>query len=345
MGIFNLGKKNKKGIEDNKTLGYIKIDEQHIMHILNQQVFQTDHGTDLYTMEVYETHNIDDAMLMDYTSPIAFELPSKRSDLMESLIKLWNSQRNTTDLSKVSYTYIGNIKKADDGNLYYYNESPTNEVSNIINSLERNFQNKRKQRWEYAERMSKINQEKNTKPWEISESIKRQIEMNQRIKQERLQNPYFKNISDINGKEGYDAINLSSGNIMLIRQMKKYKDNSGRYLYTAYIRDTNEDAYTEYANSIGYQIAFTTPGRLSDIVQNTDSQSLVYKNSIQKMLSMKFQQLQKNNNIIGLIDIGGVDFDGRIIENNEKNSVSKALIEQIQRLGGRKLEEIEQSKF
>ena len=344
MGIFNFGKKNKKGIEDNKTLGYIKIDEQHIMHILNQQVFQTDHGTDLYTMEVYETHNIDDAMLMDYTSPIAFELPSKRSDLMESLIKLWNSQRNTTDLSKVSYTYIGNIKKADDGNLYYYNESPTNEVSNIINSLERNFQSKRKQRWEYAEQQAKINKEKIDKPWEISESIKRQIEMNQRIKRERLQNPYFKYTSDISGREGYDAINLSSGSIMLIRQVKKYKDSSGRYLYTAYIRDTNEDTYTEYATPIGYQVAFTAPGRLADIVQNMDNKSQTYKNSIQKMLSIKFQQLEKNNNTRGLIDIGGVDFDGKIIENTEKDGVSLALIEQIHRLGGRKLEEIEQSK-
>lgn len=344
MGLFNFGKKNKKEVQDNKNLGYVKIDDQHFIHILNPQVFQTHQGTDLYTMEVYETHNIDDAILFDYTSPIAFELPSKRSDLVESLVKLWDSQRGTNDLSKVSYTYIGNIKRANDGNLYYYNESPTNEVSNIINSLERNFQNRRKQRWEFAEQQAKINTKKANKPWEISDSIKKQIEMNQRIKQERLQNPYFKYTSDISGKEGYDAINLNSGNIMLIRQMKKYKDSSGRYLYTAYIRDTNEDTYTEYANPIGYQIAFTTPGRLSDIVQNTDSQSRTYKNSIQRMLTEKFQQLDKHINLSGLIDIGGVDFDGRIIENTEKDGVSKALIEQIQRLGGRKLEEIEQSK-
>lgn len=344
MGIFNFGKKNKKEVKNSKNLGYVKIDDQHFIQILNPQVYKTLQGTDLYTMEVYETHNIDDAMLLDYTSPIAFELPMQRSDLVESLIKLWNSQRGTTNLSQVSYTYIGNIKRANDGNLYYYNEPPTNEVSNIINSLERNFQSKRKQRWEYAEQQAKINKEKIDKPWEISDSVKKQIEMNQRIKRERLQNPYFKYTSDISGREGYDAINLSSGSIMLIRQVKKYKDSSGRYLYTAYIRDTNEDTYTEYATPIGYQVAFTAPGRLADIVQNMDNKSQTYKNSIQKMLSIKFQELEKNNNTRGLIDIGGVDFDGKIIENTEKDGVSLALIEQIHRLGGRKLEEIEQSK-
>ena len=63
MGIFNFGKKNKKEVKNSKNLGYVKIDDQHFIQILNPQVYKTLQGTDLYTMEVYETHNIDDAML------------------------------------------------------------------------------------------------------------------------------------------------------------------------------------------------------------------------------------------------------------------------------------------
>lgn len=337
MGLFNFGKKNKGKTEENKNSGCIKIDDQHFIHFFNKKLFKTKQGTDLYTMEICETNSINNISI--YTSPIAFELPTKRSDLVENLIRLWNSQRNNTNLSEVSYTYIGNIKKANDGNLYYYNESPSKEVTNIMNSLEKNFQNERKQMLEHTKQQEKIN-----KPWKIDDSIKNQIEMNQKIKQQRLQNPYFKYIEDYNGREGYDSINLTSGHILLIRQIKKYKDSSGRYLYTAYIRETNEDPYTEYADPIGYQVAFTTPGRLRDIVQNKDAKSQFYKKSIQKMLSTKFQQLDRNSNISGLIDIGGVNFDGEIIENTEKNGISGVLISQIQKLGGRRLEEIEQSK-
>ena len=177
----------------------------------------------------------------------------------------------------------------------------------------------------------------------IEKNIQEVERLDYKNRKDRINNAYFKLQNDLYGKEGYDAINLESGYIMLIRNMNKYKDTSGRYLYTASIRQTNEETYTEYGESFGYNIAFTTPSRLSDLVVSKDSNpnSNRIVHSLQMLLSRKVSSLEKSQNEYGLIDIGGVNLDGSIIENSQRDGVSRALINQLNMLGAKKLDSLE----
>ena len=307
-------------------------------------MLRTQHHSYYHSCKIIEQENRDDTYINSCTYPIAFELPSNRPDLIETIMKAFLSQRTNTNLSTISYTFIGNIKQGKDGNLYYLNEPPSKETSKIINEYEKIFQAAKINQDKSLKEQVKLQKEKDfADRLFYSSQSEEQIKANYENKMRRIKEPYFRRVKDLYGKEGYDAINLESGNIMLIRNMKKYKDTSGRYLYTASVRQTNEETYTEYDDSRGFNIAFTIPSRLLDLIESKDnkpSSNRIVK-ALQILLSKSVDILERTQNANGLIDIGGVDLNGRIIENSPRYGVSSALVNQINKLGARKLDSLE----
>ena len=112
---------------------YVRDKKGNFINLLNINVIPTARGTDIYTTEIFENKKIDDVILFDYTSPIAFELPSNRPDLVKSIMQMYLDNRSTEQLSQMSYTFIGDIRQDNDGKLYYFNEPPTPETAQIIN--------------------------------------------------------------------------------------------------------------------------------------------------------------------------------------------------------------------
>lgn len=343
MKLFNRKKKEPQK-EFVRMPDYVRDKNGNFINLLNIRVIKTGRDTDLYTVETFENKKIDDVILFDYTSPIAFELPSNRQDLVGTIMNMYLEQRSTEQLSQMSYTYIGDIRKGEDGKLYYFNEPPTPETAQIINAEEKVFQQNRAQAIDIMKR-AQLQKEKSDflDRIKVDQYMQKRAQLDYKERQDRINNSYFKYQNDFYGKEGYDAINLESGYIMLIRNMKKFKDTSGRYLYTAYIRQTNEETYTEYGEPIGYSIAFTTPSRLSDLVESKDNNpnSNRIVKSLQMLLSRSVNSLEKTQNVNDLIDIGGIDLNGSVIENSPRYGVSSALVNQINKLGAKKLDSLE----
>ncbi len=333
---------NEKEQEKNAYPEIITVEADKCYHLLGARVIKKHDNLETYVAKVYITDRTDDTILFDFPSPIAFELPENRPDLIEALIASYDKAKSGRMLSDVSYTYIGNIKSSSDGKLYYYNEPPSKEVADAIDIEEKAFIKEYneiiKLRQEERIRSEKARREAEFKRGlEIDKSIEENRRYQMQKRNDRLKIPYFKR-EDGFGTEGYDAINLNDGNIMLIRNMQKFKDSTGRYLYTAFVRQVNEDSYTEYNSPIGNQVAFTTPGRLSDIVADQNNQQIVVK-AIQKMLSNACSFIDEKEPK-GLIDIGGVLNDGRIVQNSERNGISSAITSKIKSLGAKSMEDM-----
>lgn len=300
MGLFNRKKKEPQK-EFVRMPDYVRDKNGNFINLLNIKVIPTGRGTDLYTVETFENKKIDDVILFDYTSPIAFELPSNRQDLVGTIMNMYLEQRSTEQLSQMSYTYIGDIRKGEDGKLYYFNEPPTPETAKIINAEEKVFQQNRAQAIDIMKR-AQLQKEKSDflDRIKVDQYMKKRAQLDYKERQDRINNSYFKYQNDFYGKEGYDAINLESGYIMLIRNMKKFKDT----------KDNNPNS--------------------NRIVK-----------SLQMLLSRSVNSLEKTQNVNDLIDIGGIDLNGSVIENSPRYGVSSALVNQINKLGAKKLDSLE----
>ena len=338
------GFKKKNKVEEKKYSQNITVQGEKFYHLFNIRPIKKHDNLETFVANVYITDRIDDVMLIDYPSPIAFEIPEDKPELIESIILSYDRTKSGRELSDKTYTYIGNIKTAEDGRLYYYNEPPSREVAAAIDVEEQVFQR------EYIERQKEIQEARarNEKARQEEEFRRRLqtdeiIEENRRYEQQkrndRLKNPYFKRMDGF-GNEGYDIINDKTGDIILLRNMKKFKDLNGRYLYTAFMRSSNEDAYTEYNIPLGHEIIFTTPGRLADIIENQNLNQTMVK-ALQNALSVSCIQLDRNPPR-EMIDIGGITSDGNWVENTERNGISKALVEKIKSLGAKGINELEQ---
>lgn len=340
MGIFNFGKKSNSKQQPSYIRG-VELNDGKYAHLFNTTMIHSERGVNTYTSEIYITENIDDTILVDYTKPIAFQLPADKDNLITPLIQRYYETASGRKLNDMQYTFIGDIKPADNGQLYYYNEGPDNETAKIIEEESIKFANQRKERRRQIEEQKKqaAEAEKGAKTAEAAKAVTVTEAAKATDQARRLAEPYFKYNSGFTQTEGYDLINTKTGNILLLRGMKKYKDTNGRYLYTAYVRSTDEDGYTDFSTPLGYQIAFTTPTRLADIIANQKTPyNRAIAQAIQRMISNSYQTIEKSNPD-GLIDIGGISNDGRIIKNNPAYGVSTEIANKIKELGGTQMEE------
>ena len=338
----NANKKQQPSVYSN----YITVVGSKWYRLKDIKAIKNNNSSIVYVAKAYVTDKSDDAIYFDFPSPIAFELPENNPKLIPELVKAYDKTKSERGLNEEFYTYIGNIKRGQDGNLYYYNEPPSKEVADAIGIEEETFRKQYHARIKEIQEAQRRNAEASKEAefrrrLEIDKNIKENQEYDLKKRNERLRNSYFKQENRF-GKEGYDAINLNDGSIMIIRDMQKFKDNNGRYLYTAYIRTVNEDAYTEYNYPLGNQIVFTTPRRLSDIISDQKNNQAVVQ-SVQKMLSDACTFIDYKG-ADGLLDIGGVLADGRIVQNSERNGISSSIVNKIKSLGAKSMEEMDRSR-
>lgn len=141
---------------------------------------------------------------------------------------------------------------------------------------------------------------------QLNAGIVRNIEERERIRQERLNNPYFKMLksSKVNGQElcNYNGINIRTGDILKIRQLQKVgKDGSETYLYAGYAQNVSSESSVEKLSGepLGAYICFETKKRIEDIASEQNLQDV---NSLLELLSLDNYQNNGSLNYIGSID-------------------------------------------
>lgn len=346
MGLFDFLKhKEDKKQESSMQFPYMVQGNGKFIHISSPKLIRRENGRDLYTCLINETIHEDDAILLDSGKPISFEIPEGRPDLAGSLLQAWDLNRSGRQLGEVGYTFIGDLKYGEDGRLYYYNEPPTKEAKDCIDREDQIYRKEKMARDQYREDLIRENQ-KNRQEAAFRESLRidkiqeENKSYQEKISKERLQDPYFKQTNLPSGRLSFDLINLEDAHIILIRDIKKFKDADGRYLYKAKMRETWEDSYTEYTPDIlGNDVVFTVPGRLEDIIQGSDQRSVQIKGAMQGLLSRKACEM-KDRSIRDCIDLGGVAENGAVIENTEAFGVSRGLVDRINSFGAKTMEEI-----
>ncbi len=334
MGLWEHFKnKNKEketnGNEEPKLLYGFYVNGKYI-NVLGARIIRSANGMDTYVCNICETDREEDTMFFDAKKPISFELPQGRSDLIKSVISLWYQNKSNRELGDIACTFIGDIKPGPDGQLYYYNEPASRETMEALRVEDQKLIEERKQEIERKRQLeAKRQEDKFRESLRIKEEEARQQQWIMKEQQQRIQNSYFKSI---NNSENYDLTNVETGTILTIRNIKKYKDENGRYLYKAKINEVRDENYTDFFEPVGYDVTFTVPGRLYNIVNDSSNPTNeIIRKNLQKLLSHSYGVLE-NNNVDSVIDLGGILPDGRIIKNNK--GISQPLYSKILELGG-----------
>lgn len=156
------------------------------------------------------------------------------------------------------------------------------------------------------------------------------MEENKKQKNDRIQNFYlnqkFDNKNQQNGKtyatlEGIDVIN---GDYLHVSELNKVgKDETGTYVYTAYLEDSAEKNYVQnlgngmvrHSNK-AVPVCFTTQKRIEDILAGQNRQEIY---NVLSLFSNK--EVAKNNN--GYLNfIGSLDENANIKQNNQNELTS-----------------------
>ncbi len=348
MGLFGFGNKKQETKKENYSNEiYVNLPDEMTATAFGLKCVRSENGIDTYTGNLIIGRD-GDTIIFSNANPISFEIPSNCKMLVDQLIKNYCQTRSNRELGNNEYTYIGDIRANENNELFYYNEGPSARTTNIIEEENK----KLRQQMQERARQNAINEQhrleekqhsKFLEELKLNEQIQERESFEQEKRNARLNQPYVKMTRGIYGGEGYDIVDTNTGNILIMRNMKKFKDSSGRYMYTAQIRDTNEDTYTEYDpvlnSSYSKTIAFTMPTRLSDIVANQNlPQYKQYSNTLQWLISNTYSKINFKDR--SLIDIGGVSYQGQYFtENSEKFGVSQALVSKLKSLGAKKIEE------
>lgn len=321
--IEEIAKPNVITIQRDGNIETIVLDIQRVNSIRHSDGTETD-----LIKAMMVSQNPDNTIYNYMHEPICLEVPKGDIRLLEEIVRKNDYKQQ---LPNDSYTYLGRAYSEND----IRSQPPTGFVKNIIEKLDENLANQRK---EEQESLNKAQHER-----EIYQSIKEaeqvtyineQRNKNMEEKQRRLSNPYLS--GGINGKEEeYNGINLQNGEILRLRGMKKIgKDAVNTYLYTAWLNSTPNETDVESTN-MGVPVTFTVPYRMNDIVNgkfNNENAQQKFKNGILKMLTNGYLSSVNLNgqwDIGQLHDIGGIDLTGDVIEHKQGKNTSSEIIKAI----------------
>lgn len=111
----------------------------------------------------------------------------------------------------------------------------------------------------------------------------------------------------------YDGTNVNTGEILRIRRMEKLgKDETGRYLYRAYLENVRHEWDAEMMDSNAVPVCFSIDKRAEDILKENNPAE---KQQFFKLLSQ--EKIFKNNNDY-MNYIGAMDRQGNIEQNGER---------------------------
>lgn len=239
--------------------------------------------------------------------------------LLSKIVGYYLHEKNFPENQSKNCYYIGELNNTPNDNKKVKNKKLQEYIDNEISSklptpqyqsykiLSKNFENTLKS--------------------SVYENETKNIEINNVFLKQRVlhdQN-YEKKYHD------YDGTKTDNGKILRIRKLTKVgKDKSGRYLYTAFLREAHsednlEKVYSQDEEPVGLPVCFTLDGRFEDIVEN---QNPIEMKKVLDMLSSRetFDRNWNKLNYIGHLDINTGKID-RDVYNN-----SSPIVNEIQKL-------------
>lgn len=272
-----------------------------------------------------------DAIIFDAADSVCFEIPRGRTDLIKEII----DKSYSLNLNQKTYTYIGRIYEAED----YRIQPPSVALNSKIDQMNQELIQERQIK-ELQKRLSMEEQRRAqiAKEEELKAKYEERNVQDEQEKLRRIQNPILKGGINKEFGEIYNGINLHNGEILRIRDVRKQaKDLSGTYIYTASLSSTpNEDDVELLAGDTRVPVVFTLPYRLNDIVNSDYDEN--YKQQLIKQILNLLSEAYESNLTQGkspdtskIHDVGGINKNGEIISNTEKN-VSKPIITKIKEL-------------
>lgn len=294
----------------------IKID--NIKKICNGQGKDTYIAEIGYPKDIYENNTI--------MNTISFEIPEEDSKYIPALLRAFSKNIDEKIFYKDEYNFIGSIEMEPNGKIFYnYSNTPRKDIMSALQD----------ENYKLAIKNNESSKYNNLKVESKNGKIR------------RLENPYFIEKKGLDGKEGYDLVNLKTGSIITLRgRCFKAKDvDTGRYIYIFYYKEIEESEITTAGDGREYfeeqisnedieckKVIFTVPTKLEDIIKfsNDSYQNMEWKKSIQEMLSRAQLKIKYSDD--ALIDIGGVLEDGEIIdENTTDNGVSLVVANEVEK--------------
>lgn len=269
----------------------------------------------------------DGTIIPDYADYISFEMPlglTANSAVCQKLIEGYFMTKGTRGKSQ---TFIGKLTEQDSGEILRDRGSDA-----VANYMEQTAAQMITDRRSELDRRHQIQMEKEQiyraeqrKQFEAQQKLY-EAERRKTI-QERLSHPYFSKIPSYDNFEQYDGINLSTGDILRLRNVQKIGKAGGTYLYTGFMKNTPNEHDVDYFGEDnipdGYPITFETDLRLEDIAASEDLQQI---NQILSLLATDTKKLSS----LTLSYIGKLSKDGIITrEQQSRNPVISNRIEQL----------------
>lgn len=279
---------------------------------------------DLILAKVGQT-DMDETIFDDNLPYVGFEIPHGKKITEAILRGVLNSSIKEDASHNQHQIYIGRMQETTQG-ISFGNKSEA--VKGMIKNKIQEIQDTRREEnriiMENREKANALRQQ------EILEQAKRNAINEEKIRKARIQNPTITEINRINdnGKVlvDYNGTDIVNGDILRLRSVNKVgKDESGTYLYSAYVSKAFHDYDVEMINGDepgGAFVCFTLPGRLEDMVRNGNKQQI---SSILTLLS----DTRNFNNPNSLTFIGGINSQNEV---DTRTTPSYGIMNVIQRM-------------
>lgn len=272
-----------------------------------------------------------DAIIFSNGKPICFEVPDGRTDLVKEILE----NNKTVQLNDMSYSYIGRAKSEENISSQMPSQAIITEIEKLNQKL---LEETERKRIDSQRKQAEIKQRESKEQQELLQRLEMRKQKENRERKTVIENPFLKGGIGRDKIEEYDGVNLSNGEYLRVRGVKKVgKDLAGTYLYTARLNSVTDQSAAERLDiSEGIPVAFSLPYRLNDIVNSKydDSYKSQLIQGILQMLSNGYEgHLTKGGqwDESRLHDIGGIDKNGKHIENT-RDKVSSGITEKIRAL-------------
>ena len=260
---------------------------------------------------------------------IAFEVPAGAQIddvILQKIGDYYMYERNMPDHNK-ECMYLGRLSQ-DPYDLGTHNKSEA--VNRYINEkvepqIAREKQEQiERQMQSYREREEREKEKQREFVNRMQEEHKQYLRQQNKIKIERMGNPYLRKISEERAIDGkmycdYNGVNVLNGDILRLRKMNKVgKDENGTYLYTGYIESTEHEHDVEILSRdgvpTGIPICFATDKKIEEIIQSDNPNDL-------KILLLMLSQTEECINNNGYLNyIGKIDNYNRTDKNIENTT-------------------------
>ena len=261
---------------------------------------------------------IDDTIRPNEAKFISFEIDPNQPVTKEICQKLIERYPESEGRKYGEYqTFLGKLTEQADGSIAREDGSATvlRYMDDIAKELLKHRDDKiLKSEKEMAE-VFRSNNERQRK--EFDERFRQAQDKKEQELQRRLSHPYFIRVHSMSDSENYDGVNLSTGDVMRLREVHKIGKSEGTYLYTAFRKDTpnpdDVEIFPKDGIAEGYPIAFEIDFRLEDIPEMRDFDVTRW---ILSLLGTNSKELDSQK----LNYIGKISRDGLLTRNKESDS-------------------------